>query len=165
MKICGIDPGAKGAIVMLDSVEKTAQYLIIPYRDDKVMDKRAVKKAFNNFADVRLIFIEKVGGRGGWASGSTFQFGSNYGQILNEISDHPYMFVSPQVWQKIAWQGEPADEPKVMSAAAFQRLNPSTRMMLKKENGVIDAFHIARYGMINQRERFTDDWNFINLAT
>ena len=161
MKIIGIDTGSKGAIVCLDSTEKTAEYMMLPYRADKVLDFSLVKDKF--YSNIMMTFVEKVSGRGGWGATQTFQFGCYYGQILGLLSSYSHAMVTPQMWQKIAWEGTSDGEPKERSAAAFARLNPTTRLK-KKEDGVIDAFHIARYGMLKYREIFTDDWRFINLA-
>ena len=161
MKIIGIDPGSKGSIVELDSTTGEARYLDIPYRLDKIIDFNQVKAAFD-FTETTMIFLEHVRGRSGWGATQVFTFGCNYGQILGFLYDKPHNLISPKTWQKIAHFGCCSGIPKLMSRESFQRLNPKSKVK-KSQDGLIDAFHIARYGMFAYHAKFKDDWEFIKV--
>jgi hypothetical protein len=52
-------------------------------------------------------------------------------------------------------------DPKLNSFISFIRLNPNAKIR-KTQDGIIDAFHIARYGIIYYalHDTFKDDWEF-----
>jgi hypothetical protein len=106
------------------------------------------------------IFIEDVYGREHWGVTNAFTFGYNTGLISAWLYGKNYKRVLPKTWQKIAHLGEIANDPKLRSWLAFQRLNPSATIK-KSNDGLIDAFHVARYGLIMHRCVFRDNWEFI----
>ena len=159
MKIIGIDPGSKGSIVELNSETNEARYLDLPYRQDKIIDFDQVKKAFD-FNTVTMIYLEYVRGRSGWGATQVFTFGCNYGQVLGFLYDKPHTLVGPKAWQKIAHFGCSSGIPKLMSRESFIRLNPHSDIK-KSQDGLIDAFHIARFGMFSYHAKFQDKWEFI----
>lgn len=161
MKIIGIDPGFKGCLVELDTDLHRARCLDMPFRADRIIDYNILKNAFN-YSTVNMTFLEKVSGRGGWGANQTFTMGSNYGQILAFLYNKPYTLVVPQKWQQIAHSCTQSEEPKDKSFESFQRLNPKANISRKKD-GLIDAFHIARYGLFTYQIEFKDNWEFIIL--
>jgi len=162
MKIIGIDPGAKGCIVELDSKSQTARYLNIPYRFDGIIAFDIINAQFDYLRHVDHILLEKVGGRCGWGASQTFKFGVNYGQVLGYLWDRPHSLVAPKTWQGLAHAGTTMGSPKDRSRMAFVKLNPAPKVRAK-DDGLIDAFHIARWGLRHFRQDFTDHWTFINL--
>lgn len=166
-KVVGIDSGSKGAICLLDTVEKTAKYLNLPYRKDGSIDGRLIDIAYECFANVNRIYLEKVHGRGGddcgWGASQSFGFGRNYGVILQYISYYPYHLVTPQTWQKPAHAGVSKPTAKERSRTAFVMLNPSFGVLNNSDDGLVDSFFIARYGLQQIGCNFTDDWSFFNM--
>jgi hypothetical protein len=172
---CGIDPGRNGYICVLDPVEKTAEYLKIPYRPDGIINGHMIVDVFKDFHHVHAIYIEKVIGRGGaikdgganWGASQNFGLGFNYGQLLATMSFMPHTLVTPQQWQKhchtasLRGSGITAKEKTL---ARFIQLNPSFVNPIKSHDGLYDSFFIARYGLVTQGIQFTDDWNFIDLG-
>lgn len=159
MKIIGIDPGKKGAICFLNTETSTATYLEIPYRPDGLIDFKIINEAFL-FAHQDHIYIEKVSGRDGWGAVQCFSFGANCGMIRQWCWDKPHTLIVPKTWQKIAHIGTSAETAKLRSSQSFFRLNPNTNIK-KSQDGIIDAFHIARYGLFQYRAQFSDNWEFI----
>jgi len=172
-KCVGIDTGSKGCFVMLDTIEKTASYLNIPYRKDGIINGTAIAKAFDAFMDVSRIYIEEVKGRGftpncstavNWGAKQTLTMGKNYGMVLGTMQYLPMVIVQPKTWQKNAHKGIKAPTAKEKTLAAFDRLNPSYGGIAKSENGMADAFFIARHALDELGIQYSDDWNFINLG-
>lgn len=161
MKILGIDPGFKGAIVELDSESHKGRFLNLPYRTDKVLEFDKIKSAFD-FRSIDMIFLEMVQGRTIWGADKIFTFGCNYGQILGFLYDKPHNLVSCKTWQKIAHFGCRLEDPKDKSREAFDRLNPKAQIK-KSYDGMVDAFHIARYGLFIYHVTFHDNWEFEQL--
>lgn len=162
MRILGIDPGKKGCFVLLDRDEKTAHYLAMPLLADRSIDFDQVYASLD-LSNLNMIFLEKVLGRGSWGAANVWSFAENYGQLRAQILyKRPHTLVPPKTWQKIAHVGTEGDNAKIRSMQSFQRINPSTKVY-KTQDGLIDAFHIARYGLISFRAKFTDDWRFIRL--
>jgi hypothetical protein len=162
MKAIGIDPGRKGAIVCLDTETHTARYASLPYRTDNVIEFDRLSSWVSN--DNCTVFLEDVHGRGKWGSASVFTFGCNYGQLRAwiVIQKRPHILIQPQRWQKIAHMGMNETDPKLNSYISFMRLNPNAKIR-KTQDGIIDAFHIARYGIIYylRNNNFMDDWEFL----
>jgi hypothetical protein len=75
----------------------------------------------------------------------------------------PMVIVQPKTWQKNAHKGIKAPTAKEKTLAAFDRLNPSYGGISKSENGMADAFFIARHALDELGVQYSDDWNFINL--
>lgn len=162
--ICiGIDSGAQGCLCELDVEEKTARYLKIPYRDDGVINGFKIERAFEGFANAHKVVIEKVQGRGGWGATQCFSMGKNYGMLLGLLHHVPITLVQPSTWQKRIHKGIHGTTAKDRSAAVFASLNPSFGSIKKSDNGLIDAFLIARWALDEARIIYRDDWTFIDL--
>jgi len=161
LKIIGIDPGFKGCIVELDSDTRTARCLDLPYRTDKIINFFKVNECFD-FNRASMIYLERVRGRGGWGATQVFTFGTNYGQVLGFLYDKQHTLLEPKEWQKIAYFGTFEKDTKLRSWESFQKLNPNSGIT-KSKDGLIDAFHIARYGLFYYHAQFKDDWKFEKL--
>lgn len=161
MKIIGIDPGRKGAIVTLDPAKKIAYYSRLPYRKDNIVDFDILNKWKGEFSG--SVFLEDVHGKKEWGAQNNFAFGSYFGQLKLwlAIEKIPHILVRPQEWQKIAHMGMGSGDPKQNSYTSFIRLNPNAKIS-KSEDGIIDAYHIARWGLIyyTRNVAFTDNWRF-----
>lgn len=164
MRIIGIDCGAAGCVCELDVVERTARYLNLKYRPDGVINGFVIEQAFEGFANSHKVVIEKVQGRGGWGATQCFNMGKNYGQILGLLHHVPVTFVQPQTWQKTIHKGVKGTTAKERSLSVFSSLNPTFGEIRKKDNGLIDAFFIARWSLDEARIIYRDDWHFIDLG-
>ena len=163
MRIIGIDSGSAGSICELNVLEKTARYLRMPYREDNIINGYKIEQAFEGFDGIHKIIIEKVQGRAGWGATQCFGMGKNYGMLLGLLHHLPLTFVQPPTWQKRVHKGVAGVTAKERSASVFASLNPSFGQIRKCDNGLIDAFLIARWGLDDMRIIYHDDWNFINL--
>jgi hypothetical protein len=161
MQVIGIDPGKHGCIVALDSDTHEAHWLNMPFREDGILDLGIINTKVKPYWS-GMIYLEKVHGRSGWGATQVFGFGVNYGQVLGWLHDKPHTLITPKKWQSIAHVGTFGENPKLRSHQSFIRLNPSTTIR-KKDNGLIDAFHIARFGLFFNGVQFRDDWEFIGL--
>lgn len=158
MIIQAIDPGARGCIVELDSDAKTCRYLNMPMLPCDILDYDKLNECFP--AQPHMIFIEQVHGRQPWGAGNVFTFGYNTGLITAWLYKKPHTKILPQTWQQLAHLGTKGDDPKYRSWQAFNRLNPKATIK-KSQDGLIDAYHIARYGLFHYRCVFHDNWEFI----
>jgi hypothetical protein len=165
MIIVGIDSGKEGYFCELNESDGTCNYLKIPYRDDGIINGFKINRAFENFGNTHKIILEKVKGRGGWGATACFNFGKNYGQLLGILNGEPLVFVNPLMWQKIQHRNTTGATAKERSASVFASLNPTfvSESRRKIPDGLIDAFLIARWGLIDSRIVFRDDWRFFNL--
>ncbi len=165
MRCIGIDTGAMGCICELNDAEKTARYLNLTYREDGVINGYAIERAFEGFANVHKVVIEKIHTNYG-KMGEKQKAGmmKNYGQMLGLLHHVPINFVDPHRWQSRQHRGASGLTAKERSFAAFSSLNPNFGKLRKKaDSGLVDAFLIARWGLEDSRVIFFDDWNFINL--
>ncbi len=165
MIVIGIDSGKNGCFCELDCVVGTCRYIKIPYRDDNVINGYRLNEAFNHFNHAHKMIIEKTRGRAGWGATACFNFGKNYGQLLGLLHAQPLVFVNVQMWQKHQHKNVSGETAKERSASVFASLNPTfvSRSKRKINDGLIDAFLIARWGLLDSRVVFRDDWNFINI--
>ena len=161
MKTIGIDPGKRGCVVVLDSDTREAHCLDMPWREDGILNITTLNTKLNPYLS-GMIYLEKIHGRSGWGATSVFNFGVNYGQLLCWLFDKPHTLITPKKWQYIAHLGTTEGIPKARSYQSFTRLNPSTHAK-KTRDGLIDAFHIARFGLHFAGATFQDDWTFIEL--
>tara|TARA_R110002124_G_C8974544_1_gene515763 strand:- start:18485 stop:18988 length:504 start_codon:yes stop_codon:yes gene_type:complete len=99
--ILGIDPGEKGAAVLIDiDTEK-----IIYMTDLSKEPEQQLQELLYKYGNPKHCFIEKVGSRRGNSAQAMFTFGENYGAIkavlrLNKVD---FNEVLPQKWQ--SWCG------------------------------------------------------------
>ena len=164
--ICGIDPGQKGGLVILDSNRKIIYKL--PFDDAKGQFR--IKEFRTALLKVRklgaIVYLESVHAMFRTSAGSNFSFGHINGIIYGMLYAYkiPFTKMTPGKWQKIAWEGIPikklAGKPqkgrggkdtKAMSLMAVTRLFPSVNLVRtekckKAHDGMVDALLMAYYG-------------------
>ena len=123
MKFAGIDPGAHGAIAIIDSdTIKIFDYKTLPEIAYFISENRPV-----------FAYLEKVSARPGQGVSSMFKFGTNFGQwqgILAALSI-PYELITPQRWQKgISYQTDGATKEERSINAAL-RLFPDAAHLIR----------------------------------
>lgn len=135
----GVDPGASGAIAMIEVVGEPVNVEscklcetpadVIAWIESHIVDGRTVAR------------IEKVHAMPKQGVSSSFKFGQSFGWLLGVLDALriPYEFVTPQKWQ--AHMGCLTKGDKNVSKAAAQRLWPN----LKITHANADALLIAEY--------------------
>jgi hypothetical protein len=158
MRVIGIDAGSTGYVVQLDTDTMQAIYCAIPYRHDKLIDYDKLNRIF---PELKVpVWIEKVRGRSVWGSSVCFKFGTNNGLIRAWLYNRNYHEVEPKNWQKLAHRGCEGDNPKVRSWLAFKKANPTSKIC-KSKDGLIDAYHIASWGLLQLTSKVYREWTFI----
>ncbi len=149
MRLCGIDPGAKGALCVLDSTDLTyVEFLDIHkysiYEMARWLHHQQISQAV--IEDVHSIF--------GMSAKSNFGFGRNLGivtailQIITKGEEATK--VTPKVWQKAVGVTAKGKDIKVQVAKLAQQLYPKANIYGKRGgliDGRSDALMIAHYGL------------------
>jgi hypothetical protein len=80
------------------------------------------------------------------------------------LSYYSHNLVAPSTWQRNIHMGCEGITTKEKTMSAFDKINPSFGGIKSSQNGLSDAFFIARYGLSPLHGKFRDDWNFINMG-
>jgi hypothetical protein len=152
MRICGIDPGASGAICVLDS-DNPAHVALLDLRKSSIFD--AAQWLHAQKPDV--VWIEDVHSLYGMSAKSNFGFGRNLGIAISiaEIATHgnSYNKVTPKVWQKFAGVTVKGKEIKKQVAEITIAKYP-TAIIHGAQGGLLDgrsdAIMIAHYGLYHK---------------
>ena len=151
MLISGIDPGANGAIAVLDS-ENPDSVSLLDLKTVSIYDATTWlhNKKINN------IWLESVHSLYGMSAKSNFGFGRNFGIALAianlGTSGSDVQQVTPKVWQKyigVTVKGKAIKQEVAKIAAS---LYPNATLYGKKGgllDGRSDALMIAHYGLKN----------------
>ena len=157
MLIAGIDPGANGAIAVLDSENPDSVALL----DLKKHSIIAIHEWLVEELDYHpsIFWIEDVHSMHGMSAKSNFGFGKNIGMITavaelfrNELSNT----VTPKVWQKYIGVTAKGKAIKKQVAKIAQYLYPQAELHGKQGgllDGKSDALMIAYYGLHNLKEK------------
>lgn len=157
MNIIGIDPGKKGAAIIINSNGAILEILKFKYDKDNLLWFPEVTALISRY-DPEFIYMEKVRGRGGvWGATQNFNFGFIYGQIIAAVRAHtiyPITFVEPKIWQaKFHTKTQVKETAKERTLKAYKKLfknDPIKKFYpsLKKfDDNVLDAFMIASFAL------------------
>jgi crossover junction endodeoxyribonuclease RuvC len=147
MLIIGIDPGASGAIVLLED-DFPIEWMIMPtYQVGSAKRVNASELAdFIGLHYVDHVYVEQVGAMPGQGVTSMFNFGHSCGTVMGVVGalGLPHTMVTPQKWKKAA--GLIGTEKDASRSRAIQ-LWPSWRDLGTKARGqaYADAALIARF--------------------
>ncbi|MGM9861218.1 MAG: hypothetical protein ACI30W_01345 [Muribaculaceae bacterium] len=145
MYYLGIDPGKNGALCVLDS-----------HGDIVRLDKMAptpteLRELFDRLQELQPLYciIERVGGMPGQGGAAMFNFGYNYGQLIQCLTDYgiPHKEVVPAKWQTaegcrgLKNESKTAHKNRIKDKA--KRLYPKAKVTL----ATADAIMIARYAL------------------
>lgn len=163
--LIGIDSGSRGAIAEIDTYEKVCRYMILPYCKDKLLELDLIHSMFN-FRCADFIYLEQVHSNKLWGVPNNFAFGGYYDQIRLVLKKHPCQLVTPKKWQSKAHagMGESNGSAKDRSAIAFKRLNPCFGKINKENDGIVDAFFIARFAGHDNSVTVPNDLLFIECV-
>jgi len=143
----GIDPGKKGAVaVVSDGFFSEAR--VWPYPGDTVSAADLIREIVTEFRPA-LCALEKVASMPRDGRASAFSFGRNLGAwegILAALG-LPYVYVTPQKWQRALLDSAGGPNPKTRSLAMARRLFPALDLSRKGDHGKADALHLARWAL------------------
>ena len=155
MRICGIDNGLKGAIVLIED-GKLIEKSVMPLKESE-----NGKKSYDPAKLVTLIssmkpdftFIERATAMPKQGCVSMFNFGKVYGMTIGilEAMRLTYYIVQPKTWQKAIFEGLKITDTKDCGYQVCQKEFPNeswlaTPRCKKFHNGLTDAACIALYG-------------------
>ena len=156
MRVCGIDPGATGAICVLDSHDPAHVALL----DLKKHSNTDIYNWLHSQLRFRgsEIWIEDIHSMHGMSAKSNFSFGKNLG-IVTTIAElmigHLPKTVTPKIWQKYIGVTAKGKAIKQQVAKIAQYLYPQAELHGKRGgllDGRSDALMIAYYGLHNKEE-------------
>ena len=160
MLVCGIDPGANGAIAVLDSTNPDSVALLDLKNNSIVNVHNWLIKELNykpKLSKQCTFWIEDVHSLFGMSAKSNFGFGRNFGIALAiakvGTSDGPIHQVTPKIWQKFAGVTAKGKDIKKQVAEIATRLYPTANVYGKRGgllDGRSDALMIAHYGLHNK---------------
>jgi len=148
----GIDPGASGAIAVIDRTQKI--YLLQDFPGDEVAVSEIIRNLKSNYSDIDIginrVFqfkaaIERVHSMPGQGVSSSFKFGTNYGIWKGILASFqiPFHEPSPQAWQKGVIKKA---QDKIPALAAARRIWPFAELTGPRggaKDGRADALLIA----------------------
>lgn len=148
MILAGIDPGANGALAIIDG--SRVMLLDVPKVGNDIDYPAWVKEWGTHLPWVSHIFIEKVGAMPKQGVTSMFNFGERYGFILALAysAGVPVSFFRPQEWKKAVGIAAKAD--KGASRLRASQLFPAHAEQWKrvKDDGRAEALLIAYAGSL-----------------
>lgn len=155
--IIGIDPGAKGAISILDRRAGLVDAIDMPTVEVKIgkamkhrVSPEAIASELRAYAPTAIAVIERVGAMPGQGVTSMFAFGEAYGLVRGVLAGMsiPCTQVQPAVWAKQMRVAQGKDGSRQRAMELF----PSHAHLFKrvKDDGRADAALIAAWGMLQQ---------------
>ena len=135
--IVGIDPGATGAIAMIQPMVEVWDMPATPH------DLATLMRTFD--ANTTRVYVEEVHSMPGQGVASTFKFGKGYGEILGVLATLGlgYRAISPAVWKRaMGLVGKDKGESRRRAQALF----PAAVLDRVKDHGRAEALLLAEYG-------------------
>jgi len=149
VRVCGIDPGASGAMCVLDSKDPTYTALLD-------LKKHTIYEATKwlHSQQVNTAWLENVHSLFGMSAKSNFGFGRNFGIAFAiakvGTSDGSIQQVTPKIWQKYVGVTVKGKAIKQEVANIAQTIYPSA-VIHGPQGGLLDgrsdALMIAHYGL------------------
>ena len=149
MRVCGIDPGNKGAMCVLDSDDPVYLALLD-------LDKATIYEATKwlHLQQVDQVFLENVHSLYGMSAKSNFNFGKNLG-IVRTIAEvvtkgKEPILVTPKVWQKYIGVTTKGKEIKKQVAQISKQLYPHANLYGPQgglKDGRSDSLMVSYYGL------------------
>ena len=149
MNILGIDPGASGALVILQN-NTPIEWMLMPTITVGAANRvnGAEVARFIDWIGCEHAFIEKVGAMPGQGVASMFNFGHNVGTVMGVLQtlNISHTLVTPQSWKKRAGL---IGKDKDAARSRATQLWPTWDVLSKKGTGqaLADAALIARFGL------------------
>ena len=139
--ICGIDPGAKGAIALL--YPDYAEIHDMPMLGKEVNGSE-VSRIFKEFTPDH-IWLEQVNSFG-MGRTSAYNFGQGVGVLKGvfQAMQIPFTLVTPQKWKKSYGLSKEKDHSRLLVTRMYPSL--ADQFVRKKDDGRAEALLIAKYG-------------------
>lgn len=145
-RICGIDPGAGGALALLDDdrLVEVIDMPIIEIRGKRKINASALVDIAIRF-NADLTIIEEVGvmPRQGIVSGFNFGYGAGLLEGIHAGLGRSIVLVRPNIWKKAA--GVPADKGAARQMAARLWPEKASQFARVKDDGRAEAALLARW--------------------
>tara|TARA_R110001606_G_scaffold381058_1_gene541972 strand:+ start:295 stop:729 length:435 start_codon:yes stop_codon:yes gene_type:complete len=140
--ICGIDPGARGAIALLYP-RGDAEVIDMPMLGKEVNGSE-VSRIFEEFRP-RHIWLEQVTAFG-MGRTSAYNFGAGVGTLKGvfQAMKIPFTLITPQRWKKSYGLSKEKDHSRLLVTRMFPDL--ADQFVRKKDDGRAEALLIAKYG-------------------
>lgn len=139
----GIDPGARGAMALIDEEDNSA--MVIPFEQDQYIETLWAIKCEDTPCVCCIEAVHSISGQG---IASSFRFGETYGWLIGMLDaiGIPYQPITPQKWKKEF--GLTSD--KAQSVEVCKRLFPGvnlkrTERSRKDDDGLAEALLMACY--------------------
>ena len=145
MNICGIDPGLKGGLAILDGGKVYGYPMPLSGKDINVMAIVDLLRSHN----VKLVAMEQVHAMPGQGVTSMFSFGKSYGMLTGAVmgAGIPLELVTPQKWKSVTLQGTAKDKDAMI--AFCRRRYPEVNLVPPRcrtaNDGIADAVGILHY--------------------
>ena len=158
MFIAGIDPGANGAIAVLDS-ENPDSVELLDLKKNTIFEVFDWMEGEISSFSPGEIWVEDIHSMYGMSAKSNFGFGRNLGTILaitELLKGIPPKTVTPKVWQKYIGVTAKGKAIKKQVAKIAQGLYPTAELHGKRGgllDGRSDALMIAHYGLKHMEEQ------------
>lgn len=153
MKICGIDPGKKGGLAIIED-GNMIERLVTPLNEEDNIDWEILAD-FISKHNPNVVYVELVGARPGQGVCSMFSFGKSYGGLFGVCGALKIKVktVIPRTWQK-KLLGDGTHE-KEDTIKFVQEKFPLVSLLATKRSkvchdGISDAIGIAYYGYIQE---------------
>ena len=156
MRVCGIDPGATGAICVLDNHDP-AHVALLDLKKHSNTDIYSWLHSQLRFRGSE-IWVEDIHSMHGMSAKSNFSFGKNLGivtTIAELMAGHLPKTVTPKIWQKYIGVTAKGKAVKKQVAKIAQYLYPQAELHGKRGgllDGRSDALMIAYYGLHNKEK-------------
>jgi len=147
-RIMGIDPGKQGAVCVVDTDQGSVHLELLSNFDSKP----STFTTFLKIHEVDIIYLEKAQAMPGQGVSSMFSYGMGFGRLIGwiEMTETPYILVTPQTWTKEIHKGCTGKTSKEKSRQALLRLFPNENLCVgrskKPHEGLMDARLICEYG-------------------
>lgn len=140
--ICGIDPGAKGAISLLYN-DGTAFVYDMPMLGKEV-NASEVASILREFKPEH-VWLEQVNSFG-MGRTSAYNFGQGVGILKGVMAtlEIPYTLVTPQKWKKHFGLSKEKDHSRLLATRMYPSM--ADKFIRKKDDGRAEAILISRYG-------------------
>ncbi len=152
MKILGIDPGQKGALVLLS--EDIEWIFDMPLTKQKDVDFKTLTDILDQVPRRSHVFLERAMPMAMGAK-HAFNYGRSFAalEIALALSSLTVTYVEPMKWARVMHEGIDSDlKPKAKSRIALERLLPHEAKRVPRtkngnyHEGVMEALLIAAYG-------------------
>lgn len=153
--IIGVDPGASGAVAILEDTGQLVQVFDMPAVEIQVGGKAKRRVAPEMLASELRLYnvhgtvavVEQVSARPGQGVSSMFAFGQAYGLVLGVLAGLwiPTKTVTPSAWKKALKLNTGKDAARAKAAQLWPQMASDFKRV--KDDGRAEAALIANWGL------------------